>query len=323
MQRRKVLFVITKSNWGGAQRYVYDLATHLPADYEVVVAAGGDGLLFKKLKGAGIRTIPVPGLERDISFIKEWRVLGELVRLFHTEHPNVVHLNSSKIGGLGALAGRIAGVQRIIYTAHGWAYHEKVSVISKTFRWLASLATILLCTRTITVSRFDQRTAPLGLRTTMIHNGIPLPFALGSGEKVRSAFPPGTTITGTIGELTKNKNQRQLIEDARRDPALHIAIIGEGEDRPMLEACIKEYGLEGRVKLFGFLPAAEVLKGFGCFTLPSLKEGLPYVLLEARAAGLPISASRVGGIPDILDSTDPQDFSFDRMLKETLAVYNT
>ena len=62
MTKKKILFVITKSNWGGAQRYVYDLATNLPQDYEPVVAGGGDGLLFKKLKERGIRTISIPYL---------------------------------------------------------------------------------------------------------------------------------------------------------------------------------------------------------------------------------------------------------------------
>jgi len=86
------------------------------------------------------------------------------------------------------------------------------------------------------------------------------------------------------------------------------------------EQKIKEYKLEDRVKLFGFLPAAVVLKGFDFFALPSLKEGLPYVLLEAKAAGLPIEANPVGGIPEILQGKI-EDFSLERMVKETGALY--
>lgn len=316
---KKILLVITKSNWGGAQRYVYDLATNL-SGYEVVVAAGGDGELAERLRAAGVRTISVPDLVRDISLVKEFAVLRELVKLYKQERPDIVHLNSSKAGGMGALAARIAGVPRIIYTAHGWAYHEKVGILSKTFRWLASLATVLLSDRVITVSRCDERTTPLGLSTTMIHNGI-APMTLGSGEKIRAAFPPDATITGTIGELNKNKNQQALIEEAHSNPALYVAILGEGEDRPKLEALIAHYGLTDRVKLFGFVPVEEALRGFDRFALPSIKEGLPYVLLEAKAAGLPIIASRVGGVPDILDSTDADDFTLEQMLTKTRAVY--
>ena len=75
------------------------------------------------------------------------------------------------------------------------------------------------------------------------------------------------------------------------------------------------------MKLFGFMPASEVLRGFDVFTLPSLKEGLPYVLLEAKAAGLPIVANRVGGIGEILDAKDMSDFSLAQMIEKTSALY--
>ena len=73
--------------------------------------------------------------------------------------------------------------------------------------------------------------------------------------------------------------------------------------------------------LFGFREARDVLKGFDVFALPSLKEGLPYVLLEAKAAGLPIIANRVGGVGEILDAKDMTDFSLERMVEKTTALY--
>ena len=155
----------------------------------------------------------------------------------------------------------------------------------------------------------------------LIYNGITADLQLGSGEKIRSAFPPGARITGTVGELTKNKNQIALIERARREPDMFVAIVGEGEDRQYLMEKIEEYGLKERVKLFGFMPASEVLRGFDAFELPSLKEGLPYVLLEAKAAGLPIKANRVGGVGEILDAKDMRDFSLEQMVEKTAALY--
>jgi glycosyltransferase involved in cell wall biosynthesis len=76
-----------------------------------------------------------------------------------------------------------------------------------------------------------------------------------------------------------------------------------------------------RVNLFGYLPAANVLKGFDTFALPSLKEGLPYVLLEAKQAGLPIVANRVGGVGEILDAKDLREFSLEQMVKKTAQLY--
>ena len=143
----------------------------------------------------------------------------------------------------------------------------------------------------------------------------------GSGEIIRSAFPAGARITGTVGELNKNKNQQALIEEAKNNPSMYVAIVGEGEDRFLLENKIKEYRLEGRVKLFGFVPASEALMGFDTFALPSIKEGLPYVLIEAKAAGLPIVANRIGGVSEILDAKDMSEFSLERMVERTKALY--
>ncbi len=324
---KKILFLITKSNWGGAQRYVFDLATGLPSDrFEAAVAFGTPGLLADRLAEAGVRTITIPSLGRDLSLTRDVRSIVELLRLFRRERPDVVHLNSSKAGGIGALAARLAGVPRIIFTAHGWPFAEKRNLAWRAFAFLGSWATALLAHAVITVSARDEQ---LGKRMPfcahkmlLIHNGIDLAMPLGSGERIRSAFPPGAHITGTIGELTHNKNQIALIEEARRDPSRYVAIVGEGEERGALEAAIRRYGLGERVKLFGFIPAREVLPGFDTFALPSLKEGLPYVLIEARAAGLPIVANRVGGVGEILDAPDLHEFSLDQMREKTYALYS-
>src|SRR3989344_9394012 len=95
--RKKVLFVITKSNWGGAQRYVYDLATALSkTEFETSVAFGQPGLLALKLKEAWIATKPILSLERDVSLIADIQSFFELFQLFRKEQPDIVHLNSSK-----------------------------------------------------------------------------------------------------------------------------------------------------------------------------------------------------------------------------------
>lgn len=323
--KKRVMFVITKGNWGGAQRYVYDLAMALPSDrYEVSVAFGVPGLLATRLTEAGIRTHIIHSLARDLSLTGDARSFAELVRTFRNERPDVVHLNSSKAGGVGALAARIAGVPRIVFTAHGWPFSEQRGLAWRTFALLGSWATALLSHTVIVVSGKDLelgRKLPFcASKMHLVYNGI-APQGLSDGSVIRQAFPAGVHITGTIGELTANKNQISLVEAARANPDLYIAIVGEGEERAHLETAIHTAHLEDRVKLFGFLPAREALRGFDTFTLPSLKEGLPYVLLEAKAAGLPITANRVGGVGEILDAPDMSRFTFEHMLSETLAVY--
>ena len=156
MPKKRILFIITKSNFGGAQRYVYDLATHLSEAYDVAVAFGGtgvhyssEGTLAKKLSDRGVRTIFVQSLGRDINLGGDFRAFFDLIKLFKKERPDVVHLNSSKAGGMGALAGQIAGIPRIIFTSHGLPYDEDRSVFARATILTATWITFLLCKKVI------------------------------------------------------------------------------------------------------------------------------------------------------------------------------
>jgi glycosyltransferase involved in cell wall biosynthesis len=326
LYRKKLLFVITKSNWGGAQSYVYDLATALPKnEFDVVIAFGQPGRLEAKLAEAGIVTRQLASLQRDISVVAEIKSFFELLRLFRAEKPDIVHLNSSKAAGLGALSARLAGISRIIFTAHGWPFWEPRNPVSRALIYFFSWLTALLSHKIIVVSDYDLKVARnmpfVAHKTIRIYNGIDLHMPFGSGEVIRNSFPKGVRITGTIGELNKNKNQIALIEQAKNEPGMYVAIVGDGENRLYLKEKIEAYGLSTRVKLFGFMPATEVLRGFDVFALPSLKEGLPYVLLEARVAGIPIVANHVGGVSEIVDAKNMSDFSLAQMIQKTAAIY--
>ena len=334
-QKKKILYVITKSNWGGAQYYVYTLAVAAAergADVKVAFggtgeAGAGVGLLAERLRAAGIRTITIHSFMRDISLTRDIRALLELWRLMREEKPDVVHLNSSKAGGLGALAARCAGVKRIIFTAHGWPFWEQRTPLARVLMYFFSWLTALFATRVAVVSNYDQRVAArmIGVahKTVRIYNGIDFGTTLGTGDIIRRAFRKDAHITGTIGETNKNKNHIALIEEARQDPNLYVAIVGvDGDEKPNLVKAIEEYELGERGKLFGFVPWQEALPGFDEFALPSRKEGLPTALIEARFAGLPISANRaIGGIAEIIDAPDISIFSCDHMIEETFALY--
>lgn len=324
MDRKKVLYLITKATAGGAQRYVYDLATHLAKEtFEPVLAYGLPGKLSQDAEHAGIRSIQLPSLNRDVSIVSDVKSFSEILKCVRTEHPHVVHLNSSKAAALGALAARIAHVPRIIFTVHGWPFGEKRNFLAKLLIWKISWLTALLSHKVICVSEYDLKIAHsmpfIGKKSIRIYNGIG-PMSLESGDVIRKAFPEGVHVTGTVGELTANKNHITLLEQAKSTPNMYVAIVGDGELRTMLEQKILAYGLQERVKLFGYIPAREVLNGFDTFALLSLKEGLPYVLLEAKQAGLPIAAHRVGGVGEILDK-QISEFSLEKMVSETVALY--
>jgi len=170
--------MITKSNWGGAQRYVFDLATskYLEERVEVVVALGGNGELSKKLSSQGIRTLIIPELERDINIINDVKTLFWMFRTLKKERPDILHLNSSKIGLLGGFAGRALGVKRIIFTAHGWAFTEARSGLGTMLLKYLQWVTVLLSHKTIVVSQSTYEEISdlpyMSYKVEIIYNGI-------------------------------------------------------------------------------------------------------------------------------------------------------
>ncbi len=325
----KILYIITKSNWGGAQRYVYDMATHAAQEKvngencTVSVVLGGNGMLAEKLKMAGIPVISIAGLERDVNPIKDIGVFFRLISLFRAERPDVIHVNSSKIGAMGAIAGRIAGVPKIIFTAHGWAFNENRGFVSKLLIKIIYWFTIFFSHATITVSenmRSKIKNWPfIGGKTFTIHNGVDTPtyFAKDSARIVLLDHCPAIKAVlgdewkknawiGTIAELHPTKALDAAInavsEVVEKGAKVLYLIIGEGQERARLEKQIADLGLSKHVFLVGHIDnAAQYLKAFDIFMLVSLSEGLGYVVIEAGMAGLPVIATAVGGIPELVE----------------------
>lgn len=313
------MYIITKSSpLGGAQRYVYDIATGLADRYEPVVVVGGDGELKRCLEEVGIRTISICALERDIRFVKDLKVFGALFRIVRREHPDIVHVNSSKAGGLGALAARLLSVPKIVFTVHGWPFRERRGRTARMLIMFFSWLTAFLAHHTVLVSEADRlaaRRMPLvRQKFVVIRNGrAPLAFVsrAAARERVRTLVPAlrddarHTVWVGAMGELTGNKAFSVLVWAFRAivdaHPRARCIIVGEGEERGALLTLIGHLGLDRHVFLTGYIGATDVLPAFDIFVLPSFKEGLPYVILEAGQAGLPVIASTTGGVSEIIE----------------------
>lgn len=313
--RKKVLFVITKSNWGGAQRYVYDLATGFADRYEVVVALGGEGVLARKLRDAGVRTITITDLARDINIVKEVRSFVALWKIIRSERPDVIHLNSSKAGGLGGFLSRVLGVPRIIFTAHGWAFNEErpavLRVVIAFLHWL----TVLLSHRTIAVSASvkDQivRFPLVAQKVCVIHPAIHQ-TPRRSRDDARTFFEEeigrslkDTFLVGTVAELHPVKDYPTALSGFaafhKNHPQSAYLIMGDGAERERLEALARELEVDDAVHFLGFVEeAASYLPALDAFLLTSRSEAFGYALLEAGLAGVPVIATDVGGIPEII-----------------------
>ncbi len=313
--KKKILFAITKGNWGGAQRYVFDLATHMPTDqFEVSVVCGEGEQLPEKLQEKHIRVIRLSSLKRNMNISDDLSSFFALYKIFQKEKPDIIHLNSSKIGGIGGLAGRLTGISKIIFTGHGWAWNEDRDPISKALITLGHWATVLLSHKTIAVSEKIKneinRLPFIGTtKVIVIHNGVD---DIEYVERFASRAELNGNISekfwiGTIAELHKNKGLDTLIRAFADISKSHVdtalVIIGEGEERQNLKQLIRKLQLDKKVHLLGFKEnASQFLKAFDVFVLPSRTEALPYVPLEAGLAQLPVIASNVGGIPEIIST---------------------
>ena len=161
-KKNKILYIITKSVWAGAGKYVYDLATGLPRDkFEVFVAAGGRDAVAKKIIEAGIPYFEIKNFQRDISIFKEMLAYFEILWLLLKIRRDIIHVNSSKAGGVVGIASwdyRFLTFNlkiKSIFTAHGWAFHESRP---KWQIWLIRLLTKITClyySRIICVSEYD------------------------------------------------------------------------------------------------------------------------------------------------------------------------
>jgi len=321
INKKKVLYLITKSNWGGAQRYVYDLATNLDREkFEPVVALGGNGILADMLENAGIRVINIESLGRNISLKKEWAFARELWQILRVERPDVFHVNSSKAGGVGTLLGRLLRAPNVIFTAHGWAFNEDrplwQKLITKFLHWI----TVLLSHRTIAVSSaiVKEMNWPGALRKMKIVNPGrtigPMYQKIEAREKIMDFFPRLLPYQSDpwlvcVAELHPIKRHHILIEAiselVKNYPTLRLILIGDGELKSVIEKQIADADLTENIFVLGNITeAARFLKAFDMFVLASKSESYGYVLHEAGLAGVPIIATNVGGIPDII--TDQQ-----------------
>lgn len=356
----KILYGITKSNFGGAQRYVYELATETSIEgHDVAVLCGSDGPLVEKLRSRSIRYITLPYMHRDISLVDEIRSFHFIFRILFEEKPDIFHTNSSKMGGIGNLAARMAGIKKIIFTSHGWAFNEPRPGWQKIIIKFVTWVTILLTHKTICVSEETRKDVASWLfvknKLVMIHNGI---------KEFDLALPENNSFTvGTIAELHRIKGLDVLLNAWSKFVKNHhakLVIIGDGEERQNLENLVQKLDISDRVIFRGFVDnARSLLSRFDIFVLPSRSEAMPYSVLEAGLAGLPVIATSVGGIPEIIESgvngilIEPEnpealfsslvlltenedlrkrlgtnlkasvkeDFSFEKMLSQTFALY--
>ena len=320
MARIAVLHIL-EATTGGTRRHLMDLVTHLDRDRfspSVICSTLRDPAILDDIRCLREAGIPVCVIQmvRAISPIRDLLAFLRMRRHIKRHSYTLVHTHSSKAGFLGRLAARVCRVPVVVHTPHVFAFQMDVSRARRALyscleRFAARLTDRIICVcQSEREEALARRLAPAA-KLTVIENGIPPPTA---GEEIASraellagiGIEAEGLVVGTIGRYTAQKGQPYLIRAAKRViarfPKTQFLIMGDGETHGELRRLTTALALDAQCRLRP-VPAdtRPCHAAFDIFVLPSLWEGSPYTLLDAMAAGRAIVATRVGGVPEMIE----------------------
>jgi len=319
--------IITEGDLGGAQRHVRDISEELTRrGHAVTIAVGGEQAHEHGAFAPNEMSVPIVHLRhlvRPLSFGKDVRAFFEIFRLVRHVRPDIVHCHSSKAGAIASIAGRFAGAV-VVYTAHGFVFREELGMFTEQFYEWSERVASWFRHRVIAVSQSDadaarSRHVVAARKLLTIPNGIDLNLEhdLESPEAARHLLSAWTgedlthaKIALSIANFFVVKNVPLLVRAFEyvipRVPEARLVLIGDGVQRALCETIVAHSNtLRGKVFFVGKRPHAfRVLRAADVMCLASTKEGLPYVVLEAKLARTPVVATRVGGVPEMGEGED-------------------
>ena len=316
MRPLRVLHVITKLELGGAQQNTLFTCRRLAElGHHVLLARGPDGLLEPETVGASFESAVVPDLVREVSPARDLRALRALARLIRDFAPDVVHTHSSKAGVLGRVAARLARAPVVVHTVHGWSFSDNQPLPARLLYRTIEHVLAPLTDHFVSVSHRDLDLGRrLGIvsadKGSVIRSGIDLGEFAPDGpgrDAIRAAWAvhPSDVLVVNVSCLKPQKAPLDFVHAAgraaRAEPALRFALVGDGELRGVVEQAVRDEGLEGRFVLTGWRhDVAHILRAADVVALTSLWEGLPRVVVQARAVGRPVVATAVNGTPEVV-----------------------
>ncbi|MFN2586696.1 MAG: glycosyltransferase family 4 protein [Actinomycetota bacterium] len=310
MSRPRVLLVVTHLDPGGAQETVILLAERLgPAGYDVTVAAR-PGAEEERVRAAGAEFVALRHLYRPVSPARDARAYRELRRVLRRGF-DVVHTHSSKAGVLGRVGARRAGVPAIVHTSHGLPVNPDMGAAGRTVLVAAERVATRVCDAVVAVSRATARElADLGIarpeQIVVIPSGVDVARFTGAadraGAKRALGIDASAPAAGWIGRHFDQKRPDQVVAAARRIvsevPEAVFVMVGDG---PLLERTRAAAADEPRIRVLGRRSDVEnVYAALDVMLLASAWEGLPRTVLEAHAAGVPVVATDVSGVGEVV-----------------------
>lgn len=299
-KKKRLMYVITRAEHGGAQSHVLDLVQGFRHEFDVSVAVGEEGFLSEACRAESVPVYLLPHLEREIKPLSDAKAFFEARKLFRTEKPELIHAHTWKAGFVGRMAARACGIPSI-YTVHMWHFGPELPQSWQIFGPRLERAAARWSERTITVSHSGSK---VGLRYNIaqasrmvaIHNGI--------GDSPVRAHPGRNAIPVAVmvARFTSFKDHETLVRAfAELNVPARLLLVGDGPTRAATERLVRQLRVADRVEFPGDRSdVTELLAKADVFVLASKLDNLPISILEAMRAGLPVVASDVGGISELV-----------------------
>jgi glycosyltransferase involved in cell wall biosynthesis len=326
----KTLRVIARLNVGGPARHVILLDRGLSArGHETLLIHGavdsGEASLEHLARESSVRTEKIPQLGRRISVLGDLRAFARLTSDIFRTSPDVVHTHTAKAGTLGRLAALLFNATRrrdrrclVVHTFHGHVLHGYFHPLVNVLIRLTERTLALTTDRIVTISPRQKaeiagrfRIAPES-KTVVIPLGLDLDGLLEMPATAPSyrrelSISPGDVVVGFVGRMVPVKDIPTLVRAfaiaCAQSRNLWLLLAGGGFLRSALDAEVRRAGVSDRVHFVGWTEdLARIYSTIDILALSSLNEGTPVAVIEAMAAGKPVAATAVGGVPDVVSA---------------------
>jgi glycosyltransferase involved in cell wall biosynthesis len=324
----KVLRAIARLNIGGPARHAVVLDEGLRArGFDCVLVHGSPGLYegsFEELlKQHSVRSVRIPGLGRRVDLWSDLVAFCSLVRILFEEKPDIIHTHTAKAGALGrtaALVFKLSRLQKrnslIIHTFHGNVMSGYFGTLGSLMVRLVERSLALWTDRVVVISEQQREEIVERFRIVDASKVAVIPLGL-ELDDLLSQEPPDRTlremfgwteehiVIGYVGRFVPIKDLSTLVfgfaQFLVREPRARLLLVGDGELRSTLENQVHSLGLDSKVGFTGWRrDLSRVYGAIDIAALTSLNEGTPVSLIEALAAGRPVVATAVGGVPDVI-----------------------
>ncbi len=310
-----VLLTINGTDFGGTESALAEIARHLSLRRHrvSVLSLKPPGRTGERLRQQGI-AVHTLGMEEVVSPVSMVRATWQMKKWLQQHPVDVVHSFLPRANVISRVANRLAKGRRPHFSAERSTDYNRSPMVCRLNRWTCRWSHRVLAISPMIRDLLMRRDGLPGHRIDILENGIDLDHVDGVPKtEIRRelGLPDDALVLCTVGRLIPDKGYVYLaqamaaMESSARDQQsqrqVHLVLVGEGDEEATIRHQVTRHGLTERVHLVGFRPdVLGILKDVDVFVLTSLEEGIPVVLLEAMASALPIVATRVGGIPDLV-----------------------